>query len=102
MDYHEVSIALKKQIRRRVMHAFNIAHIDGEFSASMTVESLCGLFMEVDRRYLRSDVRYLVDKGYVRRTNARPNQPFDEWEFELTATGKEQCDRILRDPALEP
>jgi len=56
---------------------------------------------DVDDHYLEIDLAYLVDKGYVRRENAQPNQRRDDREWKLTALGVETADRINRDPAIE-
>ncbi len=101
-QYNEVKAAIIKNARRKIMHAFNIAHIQGENSTALSGQMLCGLFPEMDGDYLRSDVFYFVKKGFLVRVNIRPNQSFFHMEFELTGLGKEQADEINRDPALDP
>ncbi len=102
MDPKNIKAALIKAARRKIMHAFNIAHIDSGTSTALSGESLLGLFPEMDEDYLRSDVFYFVKKGFLARVSERPNQSFRRMEFELTGLGKEQADEINRDPALEP
>lgn len=101
-QYSDMKVAMIKNARRKIVHAFNIAHIQGEYSTALSGEMLCGLFPEMEADYIRSDIFYFVKKGFLVRVNVRPNQSFAQMEFELTALGKEQADQISRDPALEP
>ncbi len=98
MTPREAKALLIKQIRRKIIDALN--HVHG--MQALSFESLAYIMSDVEEGYLRSDLVYLSQKGYIECVNARPNQAFGSKEFSLTFTGKEIADAINRDPALEP
>ena len=57
---------------------------------------------EIEDRYLRGDLRYLMDKQHVEWINERANMAWEEREFRLTPLGVEQADGIENDPAFGP
>lgn len=72
------------------------------YPAEVDFETLRLTLPTVEDQHLRTDLSYLIDKGYATWTNEQANMPWKTREFRLTASGVETADRINRDAALEP
>ena len=70
------------------------------YPANADYETLRLTLPTVEERYLKVDLSYLIDKGYVEWVNKRANAAWPDREYRLTATGVETADRINKDPAL--
>lgn len=53
-----------------------------------------------DDEVVKTDLDYLIGKGYVRWTNQDDYMPWSRRMFELTTKGDEVANRITHDPAL--
>jgi DNA-binding HxlR family transcriptional regulator len=71
------------------------------YPATADFESIALSLPTIEERYLKVDLSYLIDKGYVEWVNRTPNMGWRKREYRLTATGVETADRINKDPALE-
>jgi len=86
-----------KKVRRDLLTTLKMA-----YPATMSFYDLRLVLPDIEERYLRVDLSYLMQKGYVIEENPRPNMTWDRREFKLSASGVETTDRINKDPALEP
>jgi|SRR3990172_5080538 len=100
-SYDQMKAARIKQSRRDLLEALNAMYGIGPADFPMLCTALLHLELPSDE-YVKQDLIYLIDKGYVRWTNEANFQPWTKRLFALTARGKEIVDRIAKDPALEP
>jgi len=97
MDEREARAALIKQNRRSLIDALKLV-----YPLALTFYSLRQVLAGVEEHYLKGDITYLVEKGYVAWVNRKPNMNWPSREYKLTAVGVEIADAINTDPALEP
>lgn len=64
-------------------------------------ETLALSLPTIEHHYLRIDLSYLLDKGYVKWSNEQPNMKWADRIYKLTAAGVETADKINKDPAIE-
>lgn len=93
----DVRAAQIKQIRRGILDLLNLT-----YPQDLTYETICGAFVNIDAHYIRRDLSYLEEKGYIEWCNRRPNAPWRKRRYQLTASGVEIADKINTDPALSP
>ena len=93
----EIRAAEIKQTRRGILDTLRMV-----YPAGLTFATICGAFVELDEHYIKSDLTYLIQKGYILWTNEGPNAAWKERKYKLTAAGVEIGDKINIDLALEP
>lgn len=100
-SYEEMRAKVIKQARRDLLEALGILYTVGPAK----FDTLCGALTHLelpDDTYMKADLTYLIDKGYVEWTNAGPLIAWRHRLYRLTAKGKEIVDRIAKDSMLEP
>jgi hypothetical protein len=100
-SYEDMRAMMIKKCRCDLLSALNAMYGLGPFDFVSLCSALTHLELP-DDSCVKQDLKYLIDKGYVRWTNEKPMQPWKERLYELTARGKEIVDKIAKDPALEP
>ncbi len=90
-----------KQTRRDLLEALNAMYGIGPAGFPMLCAALTHLELPSED-YIKQDLIYLQDKGYVRWTNEGNFTVWKDRLFTLTARGKEIVDRLATDPMLEP
>jgi len=99
--YDDMRAKMIKQARREILTTLAL-----QFSGqSMSFETVCSALLHLElpgEQPVMNDLTYLCERGYVRWTNERAMMPWKERMYKLTAKGKDFCDRIVSDPALEP
>lgn len=101
MDAREARAARIKMARREILRVLLTMYPIGPFDFGSICGSLAHLELP-DNECVKSDLLYLCDKGYVRWTNKKPQTPWSDRLYKLTANGNEIANRIQTDPALEP
>lgn len=96
MNQDAANASMIKKARRALLDALLLFEVAADY------RSIRNALPTIDNVHVRRDIKYLIDKGYVRRVNERPNQNEDDREYVLTAAGMERAQRIIVDPALEP
>jgi len=86
-----------KQTRREILNA-----LAKTYPIPLSFESICWTFVDLETHYLRRDMSYLEDKGYVVWLNKAANAAWSGRKYRLTAKGEEIASRLEIDPALEP
>lgn len=94
-----------KQVRRELMVMLKAVY-PASLSGDVLYRALLGAFPQMAWEYLRKDLAYLVEKGYLtRRSSAGSGQiGVEAWRRDvhrLSATGVELVDRCAVDSALE-
>jgi len=94
-----------KRIRNEVLVALKVVY-PAALQAELLLRSLLVLFPSLEFEYLKRDLHYLTEKGYVERVVADSEAgavttPWRKRWFRLTTTGTELADRCIADPALE-
>lgn len=100
-SYEQMKAMRIKKTRRDLLEALNAMYGIGPFGFPDLCMALTHLELPSDE-YVKQDLVYLIDKGYVRWTNEKNFTPWKDRLYSLTAKGKEIVDRIATDPALEP
>ncbi len=101
MDEEQARAAMIKATRREILAVLLIMYDIGPFA----FESICGSLLHLelsDETYVRRDLLYLCEKGYVTWTNPGKFTPWNSRMYKLTAAGNEIANKIERDSALEP
>lgn len=93
-----------KEIRGEVLVAMKMLY-PAAIQAEHLLRGLLAIFPQLEWDYLRKDLAYLAEKGYVARVmredEAAELTPWRRRYFRLTAAGVEVADRCVQDPALE-
>jgi len=100
-SYEQMRTARIKQTRRDLMEALGAMYGIGPADFAMLCNALTHLELP-SVEYVKQDLVYLIDKGYVRWTNEKNFTLWKDRLYSLTARGKEIVDRIASDSALEP
>ena len=93
----EIRAAQIKQTRRGILDVLNMS-----YPVSLAFETIVGAFVDIEEHYLRRDLTYLCDAGYVMWLNPLKNAPWKGRIYKLTPRGEEIASRINTDPALTP
>lgn len=99
MNEQQMRAAQIRQTRRGILDTLNLAY-PATLAFGTILEAL--LPLEVEEGYAKKDMAYLVDAGYVKRTDADGQVPWARRVFKLTKQGKDIADRLVTDEALEP
>jgi hypothetical protein len=94
-----------KQIRGEILVAMKMLY-PAAIQADQLLRSLLAIFPHLEWDYLRKDLSYLTEKGYLKRVvwEQEVDPALTPWRkryFRLTASGVEVADRCVQDPALE-
>lgn len=94
-----------KRIRNELLVALKVVY-PAALQADRLTRSLLVLFPALEFDYVRRDLHYLCEKGYVERviTDSGDDNGLTPWRrrwFRLTTKGLEVADRCIQDPALE-
>jgi len=94
-----------KQVRRELLMMLKVVYPTA-LSADVLFRALLGGFPQMAWEYLRKDLAYLVEKGYlIERARSSVDQAgVDGWRrgvYRLSASGVELVDRCIADAALE-
>ena len=99
--YEEMRAKMIKQTRREILTTLALEYT----WMPMSFETICSALVHLEipgEQPVMSDLTYLCERGYVRWTNERAMMPWKARMYKLTAKGKDFCDRIVSDLALEP
>ncbi len=94
-----------KRIRGEILVALKMLY-PAAIQAEALLRSLLAILPQLEWEYLRKDLTYLAEKGYIRRVvcDGEDDGALTPWRkryFRLTAAGVEIADRCVEDPALE-
>jgi len=94
-----------KRIRNEVLVALKVIY-PAAMQAETLLRSLLVLFPTLEFDYLRRDLHYLQQKGYLERVTPsfESDEALTSWRrrwFRLTPSGTELADHCIHDPALE-
>jgi len=93
----DVRRALVKQVRRGIIDLLNLA-----YPAALDYDTICGSFVDTDEHYIKRDLSYLVEAGYLTWVNKESNAPWAGRKFRLTTEGVDLALKINTDPAISP
>ena len=88
---------LVKQIRRGIIDLLNLA-----YPAALEFETICGSFLDIDAHYIKRDLSYFLDAGFIEWVNRTDNARWAGRKFKLTRTGVDQALSINTDSGLTP
>jgi len=94
-----------KRIRNELLVALKVVY-PAALQADRLMRSLLVLFPTLEFDYVRRDLHYLSEKGYIERvvTDSDDDNGLTPWRrrwFRLSTKGLEVADRCIQDPALE-
>ena len=94
-----------KQVRRKLLVMLKVVY-PASLSADVLFRALLGAFPQMEWEYLRKDLSYLLEKGYLTRQagSATDQAGEGDWrgcDYRLSAAGVELVDRCTVDAALE-
>jgi hypothetical protein len=94
-----------KQVRRELLVVLKVVY-PASLSADVLYRALLGAFVHMEWEYLRKDLAYLVEKGYLIRrdgsvTHAASADRGRRSLYRLSPAGVELVDRCTNDAALE-
>jgi len=101
-SYEELRAKQIKTARRDLLETLKIFHGMDQPAPFATLRDSLEHLELPDDSYVKSDLIYLIDKGYVVWVNPGNFVPWKKRLFRLAAAGVEVVDRITVDPALEP
>ncbi|MEK6798017.1 MAG: hypothetical protein AABZ12_03550 [Planctomycetota bacterium] len=100
-SYEEARARMIKQTRREILSALALMYESQPMGFVQVCAALTHLELP-DESYVKKDLTYLCEKGYVRWVNEGRMTPWHERFYKLTASGKDIVDRIDVDATLEP
>lgn len=94
-----------KRIRNEILVALKVVY-PAALQADQLMRSLLVLFPTLEFEYLRRDLHYLGEKGYVTRVigiegGENGHTPWRRRWFRLTTAGLELADHCITDPAMD-